>query len=227
MRQVVGELVYPFFLVHFATLVLPVRLLVGLVLNGELMAFLLPKVIFLGVLYAGVGFFLFAGQGQRAESWRARVESLLAWVPLLGVARRNLAMARLAAALEALLNAGVNTIEAWELAATASGSPALRRTIYAWRPLIESGVPPSELMTSSPEFPEIFSHMYTTAEHSGKIDQTLVHLHAQFRENGMQQLKLFTRGMLIGVSLIVAISIAIQIISFYVGYFNQITTLSE
>ena len=40
-------------------------------------------------------------------------------------------IARLAAALEALISAGVNIIEAWDLAADASGSPALRRAVAA------------------------------------------------------------------------------------------------
>jgi type II secretory pathway component PulF len=61
------------------------------------------------------------------------VERTLRWVPILGKARQDLALARLAAALEALLNAGVPIIGAWELAATASGSPALRRTVLTWR----------------------------------------------------------------------------------------------
>src|SRR6185369_3960654 len=93
----------------------------------------------------GLALFLaYAMQGQRGHHWRAFLESLLQGIPVLGQARRNLAIARLSAALEALLNAGVTVIEAWELAAAASGSPALLRVVQRERANLYSGMMPGE-----------------------------------------------------------------------------------
>src|SRR5471032_801116 len=68
--------------------------------------------------------FQFVLAGAPGETWRAVLESLFRRVPLLGSALHSLALARAAAALGALLGAGVKPIEAWEMAARASGSPA-------------------------------------------------------------------------------------------------------
>ena len=70
-------------------------------------------------------------------------------------ARHYLALSRLAAALEALISAGVNIVEAWDLAATASGSPALRRAVATWKPQLAAGRTPAELVRACPLFPEI------------------------------------------------------------------------
>ena len=100
---------------------------------------------------------------------------------VLGTARQDLALARLAAALEALLNAGVPIIGAWELAATASGSPALRRSVEGWRPRLEQGSTPAELISESGQFPSVFSSLYHTGEISGQLDQTLNRIHTMPR----------------------------------------------
>jgi len=73
---------------------------------------------------------VYATQSKHGEGWRAVIEALLTIGSRPGHRRRDLALARLAAALEALISAGVNIFQAWDLAASASGSPALRR---AWR----------------------------------------------------------------------------------------------
>ena len=94
-------------------------------------------------------------------------------VPILGTARHYLALSRLAAALEALISAGVNIFEAWDLAATASGSPALRRAVAAWKPRVVAGQMPSEAVRRCPLFPETFANLYASGEISGKLDESL------------------------------------------------------
>ena len=130
-RQVMADLAYPVFLFHFAILIGPVP---GLFLSGNVTAYLCKTLGVFLPIYALVIAFLYAGQGQHGENWRGWVERILRFIPLCGSARRNLALARLSAALEALINAGVSLIDGWELAATASGSPALRRAILRSMP---------------------------------------------------------------------------------------------
>ena len=79
------------------------------------------------------------GQARHGAVWRAWVGAAAPRVPVLGPARRNLALARLSLSLESLLTAGVSVVEAWPLAAAASGSPALQRTVGVWAPSWKAG----------------------------------------------------------------------------------------
>ncbi|MDR3668894.1 MAG: hypothetical protein P4L35_18835, partial [Ignavibacteriaceae bacterium] len=65
------------------------------------------------------------------------MESVFSIVPLLRTAVKYLAVARLAMALDALLSAGVPVVRSWELAASACGSPHLKREISKWIPELE------------------------------------------------------------------------------------------
>src|SRR5262249_21070287 len=144
-------------------------------------------------------------------------------VPLLGKARRYLALARLSAALEALLSAGVTIIEAWELAATASGSPALRRLVVGWRPLVDAGQTPSEVVNASRRFPELFANQYATGEVSGKLDDALRRLHQYYQNEGSRKLHALAQWTPRAIYLCVMLLIAYKIIMFWTGYFKDVS----
>jgi type II secretory pathway component PulF len=172
--------------------------------------------------YALVGLLIYATQGGHGEVWRAKVEMLLRAFPVLGSARQCLALARLSLALEGLLNAGVSIIQAWELAASASGSPALRRTVLAWRPLVEAGHTPAEVLTESGAFPEIFVSQYASGELSGKLDETLGRMHRYYQEEGSRKIRLVTQWLPRLFYLAVVLAIAYRVVRFWSSYFQQI-----
>jgi type II secretory pathway component PulF len=121
----------------------------------------------------------------------------------------------------------VNIIQAWELAANACGSPALRRAILAWRPQVDAGITPAAVVRKCPLFPEMFANFYHSGEVSGKLDEALKRLHTYYHEEGARKLQNFadwTPRVIYGV---VACLIAYKIIQFYTGYFGQITTLTN
>ena len=149
-RQLIADLAYPAFLLHFAVFMLPFS---QFFLSGNWVRYLCRTFGVLLPIYAAIALVVYAAQGRHSEGWRALVERLLRPVPFLGAARRDLALGQLAAALEALLNAGVTVVEAWELAGAASGSPALRRAVLAWRPLVDGGRTPAETLRASRSFP--------------------------------------------------------------------------
>jgi type II secretory pathway component PulF len=117
-----------------------------------------------------------------------------AGLPLLGTAQRSLAILRLSLALEALLNAGVTVIEAWEMAAAASGSPALRRAFARAKSSLQAGQQPSEIVSSHREFPSNFASLYHSGEISGTLDDALRRSHALFEEEGSRKMKQFIFG---------------------------------
>ena len=218
-RQMLAELASPALLLHFAVFILPFP---QLFLTGEVGAYLLKTLGVLGPLYAVVIFGLIAGQSRHGETWRSLMERVTRLVPLLGTARRNLALARLAATLEALLGAGVNIFQAWDTAATASGSPALRRAVAGWRPRLEAGETPGDLLSESRAFPDLFASHYRAGEVSGSLDASLKHLHLLYYEEGTRQARALARWVPRGIYLVVVLLVAWRILSFWLGYFGQI-----
>ena len=158
---------------------------------------------------------------------RAGIEQLLRGVPVLGQARRELALARLSAALEALVNAGVLIIESWDLAAAASGSPALRRAVRDWKPRLFAGATPADVLRHSPEFPELFANLYRTGELSGQLDDTLRRLHALYQDSASRKLKAVAQWTPRLLYFAIMLVIAYKIVAFYTGYFGQLNEVMK
>lgn len=220
-RQTIADLMYPVFVFHLAIFVSTLLEFLWsgpwlLVLSGGLVP-----------LYVATVFLIYAGQDQRHEAWRTKVESVVRFIPVLGTARHYLALARLAAALEALISAGVNIFEAWELAATASGSPALRRAVADWRPKVTAGQMPSEAVRACRLFPETFASFYASGEVSGKLDESLRHLDRLYNEEGSRKLHLVSRWVPRFIYFMVALFVGYIVIRFWTNYFDQINQMSH
>ena len=218
-RQLITDLLYPTFLLHAAVFILPFP---QFFLSGDWVAYLRSILTVLAPIYVLVALLVIAGQSRHGESWRAFVEAVLRPVPVLGTARRYLALARLSAALEALINAGVNIVEAWDLASAASGSPALRRTVLAWKPQLNAGQTPAEIVAESRVFPELFANQYMTGEVSGKLDETLRRLQRYYQDEGTSKLHAVAQWLPRVVYLVIALWIAYTVVSFYADRFRQI-----
>jgi len=218
-RQMIGDLAYPAFLFHFAVFILPFA---DFFKTGDVLVYLLRTLGVLLPIYAVVLAVIYAAQSKHGETWRSYMEAVFKLVPVLGRARWELALARLSSALEALLSAGVTVVEAWELAATASGSPALRRAVLGWRPLVDAGQTPAEVVKVSSKFPELFANQYATGEVSGRLDDTLRGLHRYYQEEGSRRLHALARWTPRAVYLLVMLLIAYRIVHFWSDYFQQV-----
>jgi type IV pilus assembly protein PilC len=227
-KMVLSQLIYPVGLVHFAVFIFMIVLpFAASQFNASLIWLFIKAALALSPLYAGTALMIYALQSKHGEDWRARIESLLRPVPILGTARHYLALSRLAAALEALINAGVNIVDAWTLAATASGSPAFRRAVATWKPQLAAGRTPAELVRACRLFPETFANLYASGEVSGKLDETLRRLYAYYQEEGTLKLQAFATWVPRLIYLIVVMFIAYNIIHFWLGYFNQISNATN
>jgi len=212
---------------HVFLLVFPLGFLISFVLGimdnnySRCIPFMVEKCAVFGSLYGIILLLIFACQGNRGESWRTLVEDLSQIVPLLGTARKYLVLSRLSAALEALISAGVSIVNGWEMAAAASGSPRLKRVVSTWKPQLESGVTPAELVNQTRYFPEMFANLYLTAEQSGQLDDALKRLQTYYQEEGFRLLSLFTRLMNGTIYGLVVLLVAYNIFQFYTGYFHN------
>lgn len=222
MRSLISDLTYPALLLHMAILLGPFP---DLVLTGNIGAYLRNTLSILVPFYVALFLLLSALQGRRGERWRKVVDRILGRVPILNSARKSLALARLSAALEALINAGVNIVEAWPMAAAASGSPLLAEDVETWQPELGAGRTPAELLAGSRQFPDVFSNLYRTGEISGRLDEALARLHAYYLEEGTRTMRSLARWLPKVVYLAIAALVAYRVVSFYVGYFGQIGDL--
>ena len=221
-RQVLGDLAYPAFLFHFAIFMFPFAEFFSTGKWGVYLAKTFGLLIPIYVLAAAA---IYAVQNRHGERWRSLIERVLQPIPVLGTARSYLALSRLAAALEALLSAGVTIIEAWEIAATASGSPALRRTVFGWRPLVNAGQTPAEAVSASYRFPELFASQYSSGEISGKLDEVLRRLQKYYQEEGSRKLHALAQWTPRAVYLFVALMIGYRVVTFYMGYFSGLNSI--
>ena len=226
-RRVLSDLAYPAFVLHLALLIFPISWLTRLVLQGDVGGYALAKAEIFVPCYAALVFLLYLGQARHAEAWRAFLERVLRPVPVLGTARTNLALARLAMALESLINAGVSIIEAWEVAAAASGSPRLRRVVLAWRGNVVGGQTPAEAVRASRAFPDLFTNLYSTGEISGQLDDTLRRLYRHYQEEGVRKMHAVAQWTPKMVYMLVVLLVAYQVVSFWSGYFSQISELTK
>lgn len=227
-RDIISQMIYPVGLIHLAVIIFSVVVPYAFSqFRANLTWLLIRAVLIISPFYLATGFFILAGQSQHGENWRAIFERILRPIPLLGTARHYLALSRLAAALEALLNAGVNVMDAWELAATASGSPAFRRAVIPWRHEISSkGKMPSELVNDCSLFPAPFANLYASGEVSGKLDDSLLQLRRLYGEDGTRKLRTFAQLMPKVLYFIVAVVIGYFIIRFWQNYYGQISNIT-
>jgi type II secretory pathway component PulF len=223
-RDVLMKLAYPVFLIHFIIL-MPGIISYGNSLlgggNGGFLGAFFPSLLTLGALYAAVFFVLYLGQANRGFALRCWLERLWHRTPMFGRAIKELKLSRLSFALYALLNAGVNVREAWESAASASGSPWLATSVRAWLPELDRGSLPSEALQRREDFPRTFRDLYTTGELSGQLDDSLQRLTKLYHDEGTRRLKGaagIATGLIYG---LVAITVAIVVIRFYLNYFAE------
>jgi type II secretory pathway component PulF len=221
-RQMLADLAYPVFLFHFAIFILPFA---QFFTAGDWKVYMLKTLGVLGPIYGLTLLGIYAAQGKHGAGWRSVLEQLLHPVPLLGSGRRELALARLCLALEAMLNAGVSIINGWQMAALVSGSPFLQRTVLAWQPQVFGGQTPAEAVTASRAFPEMFANQYHAGEISGKLEENLKHLQRYYQEEGQRKVRAFCQWVPRFIYLVVALFIAYRVVTFYTGYFNQINQI--
>jgi type IV pilus assembly protein PilC len=222
-KRIIADLAYPAFLLHFAILIFPFP---HLFVTGDWLLYLRQVLTPLIPIYAFVALLIYLLQSQHGETWRAGVERVLGVFPVLGTAQSCLALARLSATLEALLSAGVSIVDAWEQAAAASGSPAFRRTVRGWREFVRAGQTPAEMVSSSSQFPSLFSNQYMSGEISGTLEETLRRLHHYYQDEGSRKLHAVCRWVPMAIYLAIVGVIAFKIISFYTGYFQQVRDAS-
>jgi type II secretory pathway component PulF len=221
-RSMLSDLAYPAFVILLVILIFPPNTLANLVWKGDVAGFVMPKLGTLAILGLAELVILVLNHTGRARWFRAAWEELLHAIPVFGRARRAMALARLTLALEALLNAGVNIIEAWPLAAAASGSPALERAVAQARERMIAGETPGEAIARESVFPARFTSLYRSGELSGRLDQSLGYLQSDYADESARLYKRMAEWTPRLVFLIIAAMVGYFVVSFWLQYFGGV-----
>ena len=220
--MVISQLIYPVGLVHIAAFVFLIVLpFAASQFNASLTWLFIKAALVLAPLYGVTVLMIYALQSKHGEPWRARLESLLRPIPLLGAARHYLALSRLAAALEGTHQRGCEH--------RGSVGPGCDRERFA-------RVPPRggalEASTGGRQDPGrtgarhagFFPKLLPTFTRAAKSAANWMKLCAGFtpitQEEGTLKLQLFATWTPRLAYIIVACIIAYKIIQFYTGYFN-------
>jgi type II secretory pathway component PulF len=228
-RDTISSLLLPAVNLHVFLLVFPLGFLIGMamgIINNDYrlcIRFIVEKVLVYGGLWGLIVFFIFACQGKRGERWRSLLEHLNQSIPMLRRASKYLVLFRFTVALDALVNSGISIVKSLPMAASASGSPHLKRRLSEWPAQLTSGITPAELVREDPYFPEMFANLYHTGEISGQIDDTLKRLQIYYREEGFRVLKMFMRILSATIYGLIALMIAYNVISFWTHYYGGLS----
>ena len=224
-RKVLIKLAYPILLIHFIVL-MPGIIGLGQALvgggNATVLGAFAPSLLTLAASYGAVFAIVYLSQANRGYAVRSTLEKIWHWIPGFGNGLKEVKLARLAFSLHALLNAGVTVREAWHSAASASGSPWLSSIVNRLLPKVDAGLTPAEAVRSEPEFPVIFRDLYSTGETSGQLEDSLQRLAKHFQETGLRHLVTSSAIATAVVYGIVAITVAIIVISFWTNYYGSI-----
>jgi type IV pilus assembly protein PilC len=222
--EVIRQLMYPLLIVHAAILLGPFP---QLFLTGDIVSYGKTIGSILVPVYLVIFVLVYLAQGKHGYRMRSLLETVFGLVPLLGAARKALALSRFCLALEALLAAGTNVGKAWSLSADASGSPKLQRVVGPFISQIEGGRTPGELLDGAGFFPDVFVSLFTSGEVSGQIDENLKRLRIYYQDEGFGKMKQFSVWFPRMIYFGIMGYIVYTILSFYSGYYDSVFDATE
>jgi type II secretory pathway component PulF len=225
-REALGAMAYPAFLLHLG-------LFVGILAPGMMSGKELPEILrdfLLAVLalYA-VGFLVWSGMRAflRNASGSTALDGLLRRIPVLGGARRAMAMARFTKVYHTCLLAGLSMQETVETASEASHSATIRAAGKLLSEVLKGGGPLGPTMMSCGAFPSAFARSYATAEEAGSLDRDLARWASVYQEDAARGAKSAAAVISKGVYFAVLLYVAWTIISIYSGHFRELEDMLE
>ena len=133
-KQVISQLIYPVGLIHLAAIIFIIVLpYAASQFNASLTLLIVKAALILSPLYGAVALLIYATQSKHGENGAPGSKLACAGSP----PGHGPALSRPVPACRGARithQRRVNIFESWDLAATASGSPALRRAVAAWKP---------------------------------------------------------------------------------------------
>ena len=221
-QSLIVGLAYPVLLLHVAMFLLPLVNSFGCQAAGYLPGFLS---IFIPV-YGLVGLIYLVLRMRKNEGFKTFLDRAILGLPMIGNIVRQFALIRFIRALQVLSGSGVGITSAWRMAGEACGNNPIRESLLSAQALLQEGQSISQAFIRAGVFPANMIGLIAVAEKSGSIVQTLNTIAVYAEKENETAVSVLTRVVPVIVYLLIAGFIGFRIISFYLGYFNQILTIS-
>lgn len=223
-RDAVQSMLYPFVLLHLGLLV---SIVPGALMADRSAGSILVSIgISLIILYLGLALIAFlVRMVLKAAPVNAALDGFLNRIPILGNARRNMAMARFTKVYHTAVLAGLSMNETVAAASAASNSGIIRQA--GGRLLArtqESDLLGPEFIASG-AFPSAFARSYATAEEAGGLDKDLERWSRVFQDDAARGAKALSVAVPKLFYFLVVIFVVWKILGFYNGYFEQLDQL--
>lgn len=157
----------------------------------------------------------------RGSNLRYVMDSIKMSVPVAGKVVRGLATAKFCRALGALSSAGVGLHKTIGLASNACGNAKLARGVMGIMPRLEQGIPLYRALEETRVFPGVALQMVKTGEESGNLEPQLEKVAEFLEQDAETAIKQGLQVLGVLVLIMIGISIGIQVIHFWTGYFDQ------
>lgn len=224
-KQVRRAMVYPLVLLHLGLFLASMPPALQEIDFGELLVRFVISVVVLWLVIIGGAVAVKALLARAPES--LGIDRLLNALPLVGKARRSLALARFARVFHAALLAGLGMRETVRMAGEASLSAEVAAATERMAEAVKDGVEIGPVMTVQRVFPKAFSSSYSTAEQSGSLDQEMDRWAKRFASESNDRIRALAVALpKIGYVLIVGF-VVWKIFSFYSGYYGAIEKVLE
>jgi type IV pilus assembly protein PilC len=147
--------------------------------------------------------------------------------PVAGKTVRSLAVAKFCRAFSSLNAAGLGVATSFELAGDACGNTAIASRIREIIPQVEQGKGITDSLANTHQFPKVVLQMMRTGEESGNFDEQINSV-AEFMEQEAES-SIHKSVVVLGILLYLAVAgmIGYYVISFYIGYANNLMNMMQ
>lgn len=224
--EALKSMIYPTVLLHLGVIFGNAP---GALMNGESAGSILINIaVTLGVIYL-IGFVgvMVSRRLLQAATTSAAVDGCLNRIPLLGKARRDLALARFTRVYHICLLAGLPMQETAASSVNASQSGLIREAGQQLAATLKIGDKLGPVFIASPAFPNAFARSYATAEESGMLDKDLARWANLFQQDALRGAKRVSAAIPKIFYALVVIFVVWKILGFYQGYYRTLETLGE
>jgi type II secretory pathway component PulF len=222
-RRMIQGAVYPFFLLHFAALMLALPALFG---EGGMEAFVMQALGFLVIFYVLFALAWMAlSAAIRAAGTNPAADRILQSIPGLGGARVALISSRFCLLMGFLVKASGGILSAMTRAATASGSALFEQGATQAVAAVQGGGALGSSVARTHAFPEPIDRAFQVGEASGRLDQEMTRQAARYTELLNSRLEMLAGGTAKTMGVIIMLVVAVRVVMFYVNYYASLAQI--
>lgn len=225
-RKMLRGMMYPVFVLHLGVMVATAAVPL---IQGESPSTIVRPLIFtlLGIYITILLLIIGSKALLKAAAKNARLDGFIHALPIVGKARRSLAMARFTTVYHISLLAGLNMHETVRTSTAAAHSGLIRAAGCKVAETAAAGQPLGPAFIKSGGFPNAFARSYATAEESGTLDVDLARWAHVFHQDAEQATEAFGVALSKLAYALVVIFVGWKIISFFTSYMDVLNQIGN